>query len=114
MPEPLIDWVEERRLNCLRIARAKTGAEKIGWLEDADYFYRIGCALVRLDMLRAAPAAVKIERNRCEVEGRTNEKTDPQKTDGGPAAPPVHQDASAGEGRAVPQKAAGAGGGSAP
>lgn len=34
----LIDWLEERRANCERIARTKTGDERIGWLEDEAYF----------------------------------------------------------------------------
>jgi hypothetical protein len=35
---PLRDWLEERRQNCLRIAEQKTGNDKTGWLEDAEYF----------------------------------------------------------------------------
>lgn len=37
-PPSLLDWLSERRDNCLRIANAKTGQERAGWLEDLSYF----------------------------------------------------------------------------
>ena len=36
--QSLVDWLEERKLNALRIAQTKTGEDKTGWLEDAAYF----------------------------------------------------------------------------
>jgi hypothetical protein len=34
----VIEWLKERRANCLRIAATKTGSERKGWEEDAAYF----------------------------------------------------------------------------
>jgi hypothetical protein len=34
----VIEWLKERRANCLRIAAEKTGADRTGWEEDAAYF----------------------------------------------------------------------------
>lgn len=34
----LIHWLEERRSNCARIAKTKTGHDKRGWNEDESYF----------------------------------------------------------------------------
>lgn len=34
----LIQWLEERKANALRIADLKTGEDRAGWLEDARYF----------------------------------------------------------------------------
>jgi hypothetical protein len=44
-----IDWVRERLANCERIAKTKAGADRDGWLEDADYFKQI---LTDLESLR--------------------------------------------------------------
>ncbi len=42
MKEPseheVIEWLKERRSNCLRIAASKTGPDRIGWEQDALYF----------------------------------------------------------------------------
>lgn len=46
------DWVRERLDNCQRIAAGKTGADRDGWLEDAEYFSRV------LAMITAAPSAI--------------------------------------------------------
>lgn len=43
--EPLRIWLASRRNNCLRIAESKTGADRVGWLDDAKYFT---AALARL------------------------------------------------------------------
>lgn len=40
------EWVRERLDNCQRLAAQKTGADRDGWLEDAQYFSEI---LTRLD-----------------------------------------------------------------
>jgi hypothetical protein len=34
----LLEWLEERRDNCERIADLKTGSDRAGWLEDMVYF----------------------------------------------------------------------------
>lgn len=36
--QQIVDWLEERRVNCLRHASTKTGADRVGWEEDAGYF----------------------------------------------------------------------------
>lgn len=36
--DEVIAWFEERRENCHRLAAFKSGRERAGWLEDADYF----------------------------------------------------------------------------
>lgn len=44
----LIDWIEERRLNCLAIAKLKDDGTRQGWLEDESYFLRCRKALEKL------------------------------------------------------------------
>ena len=34
----VVEWLKERRANCLRIADTKAGPLRHGWLEDAKYF----------------------------------------------------------------------------
>jgi len=34
----VIEWLKERRSNCLRIAANKTGLVRLGWEQDAKYF----------------------------------------------------------------------------
>jgi hypothetical protein len=34
----IVEWLKERRANCLRISKTKTGADRAGWEEDAEYF----------------------------------------------------------------------------
>ena len=41
LPLPLKSWVSDRLENCLRIAAQKTGRDRDGWLEDAEYFRAI-------------------------------------------------------------------------
>lgn len=40
-----LTWLEDRRDNCLRIAKQKEGADLMGWLEDATYFEMAARAL---------------------------------------------------------------------
>ncbi len=47
-PVELVDWLEERRENCMRHSYAKTKEERRGWLEDAGYFLRAKEAAQRL------------------------------------------------------------------
>lgn len=42
MEQSLVDWLKERRENCLRLSATKTGEDKQGWLDDAYYF---ACAI---------------------------------------------------------------------
>ena len=37
-PMYIVDWLKERRENCLFHASHKTGKDRLGWLEDAEYF----------------------------------------------------------------------------
>ncbi len=41
----VLEWVQERYDNCVRIAAEKTGSDKAGWLADAAYFHAI-CQLL--------------------------------------------------------------------
>lgn len=34
----VVEWLKERKRNCQRIAVMKSGDDKQGWLEDAEYF----------------------------------------------------------------------------
>jgi hypothetical protein len=34
----VVEWLKERRANCLRIAANKTRQDRAGWEEDARYF----------------------------------------------------------------------------
>ncbi len=36
--DEIIAWIHERELNAIRISLTKTGADRLGWLEDAEYF----------------------------------------------------------------------------
>ena len=37
-PHDVVEWLKERRANCLRIASTKQGHDRNGWEEDAMYF----------------------------------------------------------------------------
>ena len=41
----LQEWLQERYANCLRHAENKTGGDREGWLEDADYYQQALTAL---------------------------------------------------------------------
>jgi len=47
---PLPNWLEERRQNCLRIAKTKHGEDRQGWLEDARYFGQAVAAVKSLSL----------------------------------------------------------------
>ena len=34
----VVEWLKERRANCLRLAASKTRADRLGWEQDAKYF----------------------------------------------------------------------------
>lgn len=57
--QSLIDWVEEREQNALRIARVKRGLDQLAWMEDADYFACIAARLVQVNELEAENARLK-------------------------------------------------------
>lgn len=50
----LRDWLRARELNARRIASGKSGADRAGWLEDADYFKRAAEAVDEIARLKAA------------------------------------------------------------
>ena len=47
-------WLKERELNARRLAAGRTGADRAGWLEDADHFQAALAAVEERDRLRAA------------------------------------------------------------
>ena len=47
-------WLKERELNARRLAAGRTGADRAGWLEDADHFQAALAAVEERDKLRAA------------------------------------------------------------
>lgn len=51
----LRDWLAERQQNALAIAAMKRGADRAGWLEDAEYFRRAA------DAIDSRPLAVVAE-----------------------------------------------------
>lgn len=51
-------WLKERALNARRLAAGKTGADRAGWLEDAERFQAALAAVEERDRLRAALQAV--------------------------------------------------------
>src|SRR5258708_33263911 len=55
----LREWVLERFENCLRIAETKTGEDKAGWLDDADYF-RAVIALILVDEIGRASCRERV------------------------------------------------------
>jgi hypothetical protein len=59
----VVDWLRERKENCIRIAAEKSGDDKAGWLSDAAYFER---AIVMLspDELAELPEATDAEGRR--------------------------------------------------
>lgn len=49
MSQNLIDWLADRRANCLHIAKTKHGDERNGWLEDGTYFLMAQKAVEHLE-----------------------------------------------------------------
>ena len=47
-------WLKERELNARRLAAGRTGADRAGWLEDAEHFQAALAAVEERDRLRAA------------------------------------------------------------
>lgn len=56
----LLDWLQERYDNCLRIAAQKTGEDQKGWLDDAHYF---NLAIAMLQEPKANPRLKRYIRN---------------------------------------------------
>lgn len=50
----LTTWLKERELNCRRLAAGKTGADRAGWLDDAQHFLEALAAVEERDQLRRA------------------------------------------------------------
>jgi hypothetical protein len=45
----LVEWLKERRENCLRIAAISTDEQRAGWEEDAEYFTAAIFAVLGID-----------------------------------------------------------------
>ena len=54
-----IAWLREREENCRRIAKAKVGSDRDGWLEDAAYFNSAITLLARATQAESALAAAR-------------------------------------------------------
>lgn len=72
----LIDWLEERRLNCLRIAEIKQLSDREGWLEDAEYFKRAIAAIESAQEARYDEARWWRPRSRYTYAGIKNSETE--------------------------------------
>ena len=51
---PLIQWLEDRRENCLRLAEGLVGDDRKAWMEDAEYF-RLASNCIRCDAPQCCP-----------------------------------------------------------
>lgn len=56
----VIEWFEERRANCIRLAEGKEREDRLGWLEDATYFE---AAVIRLRAYEARVVELEAERD---------------------------------------------------
>lgn len=56
-------WLKEREQNSRRLAAAKTGNDRAGWIEDADYLQAACAAVEERDRLRAVLAELVALRN---------------------------------------------------
>jgi hypothetical protein len=52
-PGKLLEWLNERYNNCLRIADLKLGQDRQGWLEDAEYFLSVHNAIQHCQAAKA-------------------------------------------------------------
>ena len=56
--QKLSNWLLERATNCMRIAETKSGDDRAGWLEDADYFSNTINALDEAEAAEATQAVL--------------------------------------------------------
>ena len=72
-------WLKERELNARRLAAGRTGADRAGWLEDADHFQAALTAadqrLAEYEDLKQCAAnnsrnlCAEVERQKCQIAG---------------------------------------------
>ena len=60
MKNPIVDWLQERMDNCLKIADTKSGRDQLGWIQDAEHFAMAIATITNLEkrLIEAPPDAI--------------------------------------------------------